>query len=68
VGQTIAEIPGSDNCRNPWVKHLLKTCVRYLAKGWVRYLRNIHNAHRVELKGESLRKKWSKKTVEQNEE
>jgi DNA replication protein DnaC len=30
--------------------------------------RIVHNAHRVELKGESLRKKWSKKTVEQNEE
>jgi len=30
--------------------------------------RIVHNAHRVELKGESLRKKWSKKTVEQNED
>lgn len=30
--------------------------------------RIVHNAHRVELKGESLRKKWGKKTKEENEE
>lgn len=30
--------------------------------------RIVHSAHRVELKGESLRRKWNKKTIEQIEE
>ncbi len=30
--------------------------------------RIVHSAHRVELKGDSLRKKWGKKTAEEHEE